>query len=61
MLGNMRIIDLIWTYITAGDKNSHTKKVVLAVSITVPTILVMLLAITYIYITKAKYKSKFSI
>ncbi|WJX37978.1 receptor protein-tyrosine kinase [Trifolium repens] len=39
-----------------GDKNSHTKKVVLAVSITVPTILVMLLAITYIYITKAKYK-----
>jgi hypothetical protein len=42
-------------------KNGHTKTVVLAVSITVPTMLVMLLAFTYIYVTKAKYKSKFSI
>jgi hypothetical protein len=42
-------------------KNGHTKTVVLAVSITVPTMLVMLLAFTYVYVTKAKYKSKFSI
>jgi hypothetical protein len=45
--------------IFAGDKNEHTKMVVLVVSITVPAILVM--AITYIYITKANYKSKFAI
>ncbi|KAK2441589.1 G-type lectin S-receptor serine/threonine-protein kinase [Trifolium repens] len=39
-----------------GDKNEHTKLVVLVVSITVPAILVM--AITYIYITKENYKKK---
>ncbi|XP_027186126.1 G-type lectin S-receptor-like serine/threonine-protein kinase At4g27290 isoform X2 [Cicer arietinum] len=42
----------------AGDKNGHTKTIVLGVSITVSIVLVMLLGFTYIYITKAKCKDK---
>ncbi|KAL5077765.1 hypothetical protein RYX36_016749 [Vicia faba] len=41
-----------------GDKNGHTKTIVLAVSITVSVVLVVLLAFTYIYIKKAKYKDE---
>ncbi|XP_027186121.1 G-type lectin S-receptor-like serine/threonine-protein kinase At4g27290 isoform X3 [Cicer arietinum] len=41
-----------------GDKNGHTKTIVLGVSITVSIVLVMLLGFTYIYITKAKHKGE---
>ncbi|WJX37972.1 receptor protein-tyrosine kinase [Trifolium repens] len=42
-----------------GDKNGHTKTIILAISITISLVLVMiLLAFTSIYITKAKRKEK---
>ncbi|KAK2441579.1 G-type lectin S-receptor serine/threonine-protein kinase [Trifolium repens] len=42
-----------------GDKNGHTKTIILAISITISLVLVMiLLAFTFIYITKAKRKEK---
>ncbi|WJX31942.1 receptor protein-tyrosine kinase [Trifolium repens] len=41
-----------------GDGNGHKKMVELVVSTTVPVVFVILLAFTYIYIKKAKYKEK---
>jgi hypothetical protein len=50
---------LLASPLIVGDGNGHKKMVELVVSTTVPVVFVILMAFTYIYIKKAKYKGKF--